>query len=247
MLPASAEFLDSPGSGGPKFVGANRLSRFLSVRWPLCRSFGASSSAYPVSRRRGRERAMPESENLAPQFGYDDESESRTTSPGPPAGAARLPTGAATSSSPGCHATASVHSRRPRAASRRRRGRGRARGAARVRHRPSPSRRGRAAARRVRARGRPSRPTEEREPRRSAAARAGVRARWPSRPATCPSAGRVPGRRTVVIGRTGRPESLHPEVPSRPAAPAARRAPRLSASAGGRSASWPGCSRSASS
>jgi hypothetical protein len=56
-------------------------------------------------------------------------------------------------------------------------------------------------------------PTEEREPRRSAAAeRVAERSGYPA-PASRPSAGGVPGRRTVVIGRTGRPESPHADAP----------------------------------
>jgi hypothetical protein len=56
-------------------------------------------------------------------------------------------------------------------------------------------------------------PTEERERRRSVAAeRVADRSGHPE-PANRPSAGGVPGRRTVVIGRTGRPEAPHPEAP----------------------------------
>jgi hypothetical protein len=55
-------------------------------------------------------------------------------------------------------------------------------------------------------------PTEEREPRRSVAAER-VAERGHVAPASRASAGGVPGRRTVVIGRTGRPESPHPEAP----------------------------------
>jgi hypothetical protein len=67
-------------------------------------------------------------------------------------------------------------------------------------------------------------PTEEREPRRSAAAeRVAERGGHPA-PASRPSAGGVPGRRTVVIGRTGRPESPHPEAPF--ASVSRRRPPR---------------------
>ena len=56
-------------------------------------------------------------------------------------------------------------------------------------------------------------PTEEREPRRSVAAeRVAERTGRPA-PASRPSAGGVPGRRTVVIGATGRPEAPHPDAP----------------------------------
>jgi hypothetical protein len=55
-------------------------------------------------------------------------------------------------------------------------------------------------------------PTEEREPRRSVAAER-VAERGHPAPADRPSAGGVPGRRTVVIGRSGRPEFPHPEAP----------------------------------
>ena len=66
-------------------------------------------------------------------------------------------------------------------------------------------------------------PTEEREPRRSAAAdrvadrgdrrRSAVAEGLADRGDHAGPAGGVPGRRTVVIGRTGRPESPHPEAP----------------------------------
>jgi hypothetical protein len=56
-------------------------------------------------------------------------------------------------------------------------------------------------------------PTEEREPRRSAAAERVAERTGHPMPADRPSAGGIPGRRTVVIGRTGRPESPHPEAP----------------------------------
>jgi hypothetical protein len=56
-------------------------------------------------------------------------------------------------------------------------------------------------------------PTEEREPRRSRAAeRVAGRGGEPAR-ASRPSAGGVAGRRTVVIGRSGRPEFPHPDAP----------------------------------
>jgi hypothetical protein len=67
-------------------------------------------------------------------------------------------------------------------------------------------------------------PTEEREPRRSRAAeRVAERGSEPA-PASRPSAGGVPGRRTVVIGRSGRPEFPHPEAPF--ASVSRRRPPR---------------------
>jgi hypothetical protein len=67
-------------------------------------------------------------------------------------------------------------------------------------------------------------PTEEREPRRSVAAeRVAERGGHPT-PAHRPSAGGVPGRRTVVIGRSGRPEFPHPEAPF--ASVSRRRPPR---------------------
>jgi hypothetical protein len=56
-------------------------------------------------------------------------------------------------------------------------------------------------------------PVAEREPRRSEAAeRVAGRADFEA-PAVRPGAGGVPGRRTVVIGRSGRPEFPHPEAP----------------------------------
>jgi hypothetical protein len=67
-------------------------------------------------------------------------------------------------------------------------------------------------------------PTEEREPRRSVAAeRVAERGGHPT-PAHRPSAGGVPGRRTVVIGRSGRPEFPHPDAPF--ASVSRRRPPR---------------------
>jgi hypothetical protein len=56
-------------------------------------------------------------------------------------------------------------------------------------------------------------PTEEREPRRSVAAERVADRGGDTALASRPSAGGVPGRRTVVIGRTGRPESPHPDAP----------------------------------
>jgi hypothetical protein len=67
-------------------------------------------------------------------------------------------------------------------------------------------------------------PTEEREPRRSAAAERVAERGGDPAPASRASAGGVPGRRTVVIGRTGRPESPHPEAPF--ASVSRRRPPR---------------------
>jgi hypothetical protein len=66
-------------------------------------------------------------------------------------------------------------------------------------------------------------PTEEREPRRSVAAERVAERDHPA-PADRPSAGGIPGRRTVVIGRSGRPEFAHPEAPF--ASVSRRRAPR---------------------
>jgi hypothetical protein len=66
-------------------------------------------------------------------------------------------------------------------------------------------------------------PTEEREPRRSVAAER-VAERDQPPPADRPRAGGVPGRRTVVIGRSGRPEFPHPEAPF--ASVSRRRPPR---------------------
>jgi hypothetical protein len=56
-------------------------------------------------------------------------------------------------------------------------------------------------------------PIEEREPRRSAAAERVAERSGHSSPASRLSAVGVPARRTVVIGRTGRPEASHPEAP----------------------------------
>jgi hypothetical protein len=56
-------------------------------------------------------------------------------------------------------------------------------------------------------------PTEEREPRRSVAAERVAERSGDPAAASRPSAGGIPGRRTVVIGRTGRPEAAHPEAP----------------------------------
>jgi hypothetical protein len=67
-------------------------------------------------------------------------------------------------------------------------------------------------------------PTEEREPRRSVAAERVAERGGDPVPASRASAGGVPGRRTVVIGRTGRPESPHPEAPF--ASVSRRRPPR---------------------
>src|SRR5262245_37102372 len=67
-------------------------------------------------------------------------------------------------------------------------------------------------------------PTEEREPRRSVAAeRVADRGDRPA-PQRRASEGGVPGRRTVVIGRSGRPEFPHPEAPF--ASVSRRRPPR---------------------
>jgi hypothetical protein len=66
-------------------------------------------------------------------------------------------------------------------------------------------------------------PTEEREPRRSAAAERVAERSYPP-PASRPSAGGVSGRRTVVIGRSGRPEFPHPDAPF--ASVSRRRPPR---------------------
>ena len=56
-------------------------------------------------------------------------------------------------------------------------------------------------------------PTEEREPRRSVAAERVAERGGPPAPASRATAGGVPDRRTVVLGRSGRPEFPHPEAP----------------------------------
>jgi hypothetical protein len=56
-------------------------------------------------------------------------------------------------------------------------------------------------------------PVAEREPRRSAAAERVAERSDLEVPASRPSAGGMPGRRTVVIGRSGRPEFPHPDAP----------------------------------